>query len=131
MFLICVSFTIAIAGTTKLPTETTLVHSILVALLHSLYYPPVHVYRVIKFLKMFDCYLHFSVVRCKYVIHDYLFINLNYNLLRDFSPLSFGFALIFLTCEQHQIVISFPFIYYSSIVCVCSSRLLVFIFKKY
>ncbi|AQK60001.1 Sec14p-like phosphatidylinositol transfer family protein [Zea mays] len=83
MFLICVSFTIAIAGTTKLPTETTLVHSILVALLHSLYYPPVHVYRVIKFLKMFDCYLHFSVVRCKYVIHDYLFINLNYNLLRD------------------------------------------------
>jgi hypothetical protein len=43
LFLICVSFDIAIAGITKLPTETTLVHSVLVAWLHSMYCPHVHV----------------------------------------------------------------------------------------
>lgn len=42
LFLICVSFIIVIAGIMKPPTETTLVHSVLVALLHGLYYPHVH-----------------------------------------------------------------------------------------
>lgn len=83
--------------------DTTLVHSVLVALLHSLHCPHVHVcsyawlYRYDKFLKMFDCYLCFSVVRC----NTWLFVHkLNLLLIEWFWEIIWAYHCLFQNIHQ-------------------------------